>query len=67
MKLQKTAEYLHNLYSTQNNTWLTKSRRMRLSGHVALMGQTKDIYKIFVKKHEGKRPLERSQYRKKLF
>jgi hypothetical protein len=38
---------------------------MRLSGHIALMGQTKNIYKIFVKKHEGKIPLERSQYRKK--
>jgi hypothetical protein len=37
---------------------------MRLSGHTALMEQTKNIYKIFVQKHEGKRPLERSQYRK---
>jgi hypothetical protein len=39
---------------------------MRLSGHLALMGQRKNIYKIFVKKHEGKTPLERAQYRKKL-
>jgi hypothetical protein len=38
---------------------------MRLSGHLALMGQTKNIYKIFVKKHEGKIPLERSQSGKK--
>jgi hypothetical protein len=38
---------------------------MRLSGHVALMGQTKNIYKIYVKKHEGQRPLVRSQCRKK--
>jgi len=39
---------------------------MRLLGHVALMGQTKNTYKIFVKKHEGKRPLERAQYIKKI-
>ena len=59
-------EYLHSLYSTQNKKWLTKSWRMRLSGYITLMGQTKNIYKIYVKKHEGKRPLERSQYKKKL-
>jgi len=46
---------------------LKLKRGMRLSGHLTLMGQTKNIYKIFVKKHEGKIPLERSQYRKNYY
>jgi hypothetical protein len=32
---------LHNLYSSQNNIRQTKSRKMRLAGHVARMGENK--------------------------
>jgi hypothetical protein len=30
------------------------------------MGHTKNTYRIFVKKHEGQRPFERSQYIKEI-
>jgi hypothetical protein len=36
---------------------MIKSRRMRWSGHVARMGETRNVYRIFVVKPEGKRPL----------
>jgi len=32
----------------------------------SINGSDKNIYKIFVKKYEGKRPLERAQYKKKI-
>jgi hypothetical protein len=38
---------------------MTKSR-MRWAGYVACMG---DAYKIFVGKHDGKRPLKSPRYR----
>jgi hypothetical protein len=36
---------------------LVKSRRMRWAGHVARMGEKRQVYKVFVGKPEGKRPL----------
>jgi len=36
-----------------------KSRRMRWAGHVARMGMRRDVYRVFVGKPEGKRPLRR--------
>jgi hypothetical protein len=36
-----------------------KSRRMRLAGHVAHVGEERNVYKVFVGKPEGKRPLGR--------
>jgi hypothetical protein len=33
---------------------------MRRAGHIASMGETKNAYKMFVGKPEGKRPLSRS-------
>jgi hypothetical protein len=36
-----------------------KSRRKRWAGHVAHMGERKDVYRVLVGKSEGKRPLER--------
>jgi hypothetical protein len=35
------------------------SRRMRWAGHVASMGEERKVYRFFVGKPEGKRPLER--------
>ena len=32
---------------------------MRWAGHVARMGERRDVYKVLVGKSEGKRPLER--------
>jgi hypothetical protein len=36
---------------------MTKSRRMRRAEHVALMGERRDVYRIFVGKPKGKGPL----------
>jgi hypothetical protein len=40
-----------------------KSRRMRWAGHVAHMGEEKNVYNVLVGKPEGKRPLGRSRRR----
>jgi hypothetical protein len=40
-----------------------KSRRMRWAGHVARMGEGRNVYKVLVGKPEGKRPLERPRHR----
>jgi hypothetical protein len=52
-------EELHILYSSPSIIRIIKSRRMRWAGHVARMGEKRDIYRIFVGKSVGKRPLER--------
>ena len=40
-----------------------KSRRMRLAGHVARMGEGRGVYRVLAGKHEGKRPLGRPRRR----
>jgi hypothetical protein len=47
-----------------NIVWGIKSRRMRLAGHVARMGEKKDVYRFVVEKPEGKSPLERPRHRR---
>jgi hypothetical protein len=42
---------------------MIKSRRMRWVGHVALMGEKRNAYKILVEKPEGKRSLGRPRRR----
>jgi hypothetical protein len=54
---------LHNMYSLPNIIRMIKSRRMRLAGHVARMGETKNAYRIMVGKPEEKRPLGRQRRR----
>jgi hypothetical protein len=49
---------LHNLYSPSNIIRQMKSRRMRWAGNVARMGQKRNVYKVLVGKHEGKKPSE---------
>jgi hypothetical protein len=56
-------EELHNLYASPNIISVIKSRRMRWAGHVALMGETRNAYKILIGKPEGKRPLRRHRRR----
>jgi hypothetical protein len=56
-------EELHILYSSPNIIRHIKSRRMRLAGHVARMREDRKVYKIFMGKPEGKRPLERPRRR----
>jgi hypothetical protein len=56
-------EELQNLYSWTNIIRMIKSRRMRWTGHVAQMGETRNAYKILVGKPEGKRSLGRPRRR----
>jgi len=57
------SEELNDLYSSPNIVRVIKSRRMRWAGHVALMGESRDIYRILVGKPEGKRLLGRPRHR----
>ena len=51
------------LYSSPNIVRVIKSRRARLAGDVALMGEERGLYRFFVGKPEGKRSLGRSRRR----
>jgi hypothetical protein len=45
---------LYNLYSSPDIIRQMKSRRMRWAGHVARMGQGRNVYRDLVGKPEGK-------------
>ena len=47
------------MYSSSSIVRVIKSKRMRRAGHVARMGERKDVYRVLVGKPEGKRPLGR--------
>jgi hypothetical protein len=51
-------EELHNLQASQNIIKVIKSRRMRLAGYVACMGEMRNAYSILVGESEGKRLFE---------
>jgi hypothetical protein len=52
-------EELNDLYSLPNIVRVVKSRRMKWAGHVARMGEDRDVHRVLVGKPEGKRPLGR--------
>jgi hypothetical protein len=56
-------EELHNLYSSPSIIRIIKSRRIRWAGHVARMGEKKNVYRLLVGKRERKRPLGRPRRR----
>jgi hypothetical protein len=56
-------EELHNLYSAPSVIRIIKSRRMRWAGHMARMGEKRNVYRLLVGKPEGKRPLGRPRRR----
>jgi hypothetical protein len=56
-------EELHNLYSSPSIIRIIKSRRMRWAGHVARIGEKKNVYRLLVGKPEGKRTLGRPRSR----
>jgi hypothetical protein len=56
-------EELHNLYSSPSIIRMIKSRRMRLAGYVARIGEKRNAYRILVGNLEGKRPLGRPRRR----
>jgi hypothetical protein len=51
------------MYSSPNIIRMIKSRRMRLAGHVARMGEKRNACRIVVGKPEGKRLLGRPRLR----
>jgi hypothetical protein len=57
------SEELHILYSSPDIIRQIKSRRMRWAGHVARMGEEKNVYRVLMGKPEGKRPLGRPGHR----
>ena len=52
-------EELNDLYSSPNIVRVIKSRRMKWAGHVAHMGEERGVYRVLVRKPEGRRPLGR--------
>jgi hypothetical protein len=55
-------EERHILYSSQNIIRLIISRKVRWAGHMASMGEERNVYRVLVGKPEGKRPLERPRH-----
>jgi len=56
-------EKLNNLYSLPNIVRVVKSRRMRWAGHVARLGEGRDVRRVLVGKPEGNTPLGRPRRR----
>jgi hypothetical protein len=54
-------EELHDLYSSPSIIRIIKSRRMRWMGHVARMGEKKNVCRLLVGKPEGRRQLGRQR------
>jgi hypothetical protein len=54
---------LHDLYSSSDIIRQIKSRRIRWAGHVARMGEGRNVYRVLVGKPEGKRPRGRPRRR----
>jgi hypothetical protein len=51
------------LYSSPSTIRIIKSKRMRWAGHVAPMGEKRNVCRSLVRKPEGKRPLGRPRRR----
>ncbi|KAJ4444051.1 hypothetical protein ANN_05840 [Periplaneta americana] len=54
---------LHALYSSPDIIRNIKSRRLRLAGHIARMGESRNAYRVLIGRPEGKRPLGRLRRR----
>jgi hypothetical protein len=56
-------EELHDLYSSPSIIRIMKARGMRWTGHVALMGEKKNAYRLLLGKPDGRKPLGRPRRR----
>jgi len=56
-------EELKDLHCSPNIIQVIKSGKMRWAGHVARMGEERGVYRVFVGKPWGKRPLEKPRRR----
>jgi hypothetical protein len=54
---------LRNLYTSPDIIRQIKLRIMRWAGHVAYLGEGRNVYRGLVGRYEGKRPLERPRRR----
>jgi hypothetical protein len=54
---------MRSFISSPNIIRQNKTRRMRWAGHVARMGEERNVYKVLMGKSEGKRPLGRPRRR----
>jgi hypothetical protein len=54
---------LHNMYSSPDIIRQIKSRRMRWVGHMVCMAEGRNVYRVLVRKPEGRRPLGRLRCR----
>jgi hypothetical protein len=54
---------LHNLYTSPDIIRQKNSRRMRWAGHVASMGEGRNLYRVLVGRPERRRPLGRQRRR----
>jgi hypothetical protein len=59
-------EELHELYPSQNIIRVNKPRGKRWAGRVALMGDKRNVYRVFMRKPDGKKPLGRPRRRWKI-
>ena len=55
-------EDLNDLYTSPNIIQVIRSRRMRWDGYVACMWENRGVYRVLVRKPEGKRPLGRPRH-----
>jgi hypothetical protein len=56
-------EELNGLYSSPSIVRVIKLRRMRWAGHAARMGEEREVYRVLVRKTEGRRPMGRPRRR----
>ena len=56
-------EELNDLYSSTNTVRVIKFRKMKWAGHVACMGEEREVYRVLLGKLEGRRPLRRPRRR----
>ena len=56
-------EELNDLYCSPNTVRVIKSRKMRWAGHVARIGERRNVFRVLMGKPEGKKPLERPRRR----
>jgi hypothetical protein len=50
--------------TSANYYWMIKSRGMRWAGHVARVGESRGVYRVLVRKPEGKSPVGRPRRRR---
>jgi hypothetical protein len=59
----KSYEELHDLYSSPSIIRIIRSRRMRWAGHVAGMGEKRNMHRLLVRNPDRKSPLRRPRRR----